>query len=251
MTMLRRLTLALILLAVSSSTHLLAATPAEALRGAADRGSPALLLVTDPANQNLGTARSTVIDAAKRAEGCVTVELDRSDAANAELVTKYRLAEAPTPLILVFAGNGAFAGGVPSAQATPSQVAEMFPTPKKAELLQAVQSGNAVLLVASRKSMRDQPKVVESCALACGQTKGKSVTVQVDLDDSTEARFLRELRIDAATETPVTLVVNHQGQITGSFNGPVEVATLVQAATKKAGGCCPKGSDKGCAKPQA
>ena len=51
-----------------------------------------------------------------------------------------------------------------------------------------------------------------------------------------------------ATE-PITLVINAQGQITGTYTGTADVASLAQAATKKAGGCCPstvQGGSKSC-----
>lgn len=229
-----------------------AALPQAALQAAAKQGSPVLLLVTDPEAQNVESARSTVSAAAKQVNDCVTVELDRADATNAAFVTRYGLAGAPVPLILVFAGNGAIAGGVPSSQATSAALVSMIPTPKKAEVLQALQSGNAVFLVASRTAMKTTPKIMDSCALACNQLKGKATTVHVDLDDAAEQRFLAELRVDAAVDAPVTLVINPQGQIAGSFDGPVDVATLAQAAVKKAGGCCSKGGggDQGCAKPK-
>ena len=95
--------------------------------------------------------------------------------------------------------------------------------------------------------MKEKPKVVENCALACAQMKGKATTVQIDMEDLAEKRFLDELKVDTVATAPVTLVFNPQGQIAGTFTGPVEVAQLAQAATKKAGGCCPSGSGKSCA----
>ena len=247
--MLKRFSLALFLLTVSSAT-LLAVAPIDVLQTASKKGAPALLLVTDPGSQNVDQARTTVVEAAKQIKDCVTVEMDRTDKANSELVTKYGLAGAPVPLILVFAGNGAIAGGVPSVRATPAALANMIPTPKKADVLQALQAGNAVMVVASTKAMKEKPKVVENCALTCAQMKGKATTIQVDLNDAAEKRFLGELKIDTNAVAPVTLVINQQGQITGTFNGPVDVATLAQATTKKAGGCCPSGSSASCAPPK-
>ena len=243
--MLKRFWLALFLLTVSSVT-LLAVSPVDALQTASKKGVPALLLVTDPGSQNVDQARTTVSETAKLIKGCVTVEMDRTDKANSELVAKYGLAGAPVPLILVFAGNGAIAGGLPSVRATPAALANVIPTPKKAEVLQALQSGNAVLLVASSKSMKEQAKVMANCATACSQLKGKATTVQVDLNDSQEKRFLAELRVSPEAASPVTLAINSQGQIAGTFNGAVDVATLAQAATKTAGGCCSGGSSASC-----
>jgi len=88
-------------------------------------------------------------------------------------------------------------------------------------------------------TMTSQSGAMASCAAACGQMKAQGVTIQIDMDDPAEAEFLAQLKVDRAATEPVTLVVNAQGQITGTYSGAVEVASLVQAATKKAGGCCP------------
>jgi hypothetical protein len=244
--MMKRLWLAFLFLTTISAT-ISAITPADALQKAAANGAPALLLVTDSSALNVDQALSMVNETAKQIKGCVTVEMDRSDKANAELVTKYGLAGAPVPLILVFASNGAIAGGLPAAQATPEKLANLLPSPKEAEVFKELQSGNAVMIVASTKAMREQAKAMANCAGACSQLKGKATTVRIDLSDPAEQRFLQLLRVNTAAESPVTLVINPQGQITGNFMGPVEVAALVQAATRKvSGGCCSGGSGASC-----
>ncbi len=244
--MLKRFWLAFLVLAAVALT-IFAMTPAEALKKATDHKLPALLLVTDSSALNVDQALSMVNETVKQIKGCVTVEMDRSDKANADLVTKYGLAGAPVPLIVVFASNGAIAGGFPLAQATPEKLANLLPSPKEAEVFKELQSGNAVMIVASTKAMREQAKAMANCAGACSQLKGKATTVQIDVSDAAEQRFLQLLRVNTAAESPVTLVINPQGQITGNFTGPVEVAALVQAATRKvSGGCCSGGSGASC-----
>jgi hypothetical protein len=78
-----------------------------------------------------------------------------------------------------------------------------------------------------------------ACAAACGQLQDRCLTVQIDMDDPAEAGFLDQMKINRASSEPVTLVVNPQGQITGTYTGAADVAALMQAATKKVGGCCP------------
>ncbi|MDD4051554.1 MAG: hypothetical protein PHR28_06620 [candidate division Zixibacteria bacterium] len=114
--------------------------------------------------------------------------------------------------------------------------------------MKALQAGKAVFVTASRKGMAAESGVMSACAAACGQMAGKSAAVQIDLDDPAEVAFIQELKLKPEAAQPTTVVINTQGQITGAFNGPVEVGNLVQAATKKAGGCCPGGaaSSAGC-----
>jgi hypothetical protein len=141
--------------------------------------------------------------------------------------------------MLIAARNGVIAAGLPAAQATADKLVAMVPSPKKAEILLALQSGKAVFISVARKGMKAQPGVMSACAMACGQMQNQSATIQIDMDDRAEADFLTQMKVDRTSTEPVTLVVNAQGQVTGSYTGAADVASLVQAATKKVGGCCP------------
>lgn len=239
-----------LILAVLPLAQIFAVQPSEAIQDAAKKGKPAVVLITDSGAPNMEHARKTGREAAQKIKGAVLIEVDRSVAANAALINEYRLSTAPVPLFLVFASNGVLAGGQMLGAATPDSLAKMIPTPKKAEVLKAIQGGSAVLLIASKKGMEDQAKAMQNCATACGQIKGKSTTIQVDLSDPAEQLFLQEIRVDPKATAPTTVVLNAQGQIAGTFTGAADVGALVQAASKKAGGCCPPGgSTKGCATP--
>lgn len=205
------------------------------------------LIVTEMGATGIEQAKSTVKEAMKSVPKSTMIELNRSIAENVDLVGKYRVGSAPVPLILVIASNGAVAGGLPSANANAEVLTQIVPSPKKAEMLLALQAGQAIFLTASKSSMTGKAKVFDACAAACGQLKDKSVNVKVDMDDPGETAFLEELKINTASTEPVTVVINAQGQVAGNFTGAVEVGPLVMAATKKVtGGCCPPGSGKSC-----
>lgn len=228
------------MLVAFTSTQLLATT-ADELEKAASKGKTVLMLVTEPNASGIEPAREIVNAASKQVKKSTIIELNRADATNSVLVTKYRLAGVPLPLIMVLAGNGAIAGGLPAASVTTEQLVKMVPTAKKAEVLKAVQEGQSVLITASSKGMLTETSVSSACATACSQMQGKCTSIKINLDDDNELPFLNELKINPQSREPVTVVINAQGQVTGSFAGGVEVGNLVQAATKKAGGCCPPG----------
>jgi len=224
------------------------ASPAEELQTAAEAGKVTFLLVTEPGAGGVNETKQMIQSAMTQVPGSVLIELDRADVANSSLVQKYGLTAAPVPLVLVFGANGVMAGGNIASQMTAQELVAMIPSPKKAEVLKAIQSGMAAYVTASRSGMPSSTAVAGGCAAACSQMMGKCVAVNVNMDDPLEAEFLALLKVNMQSAEPVTVVINAQGQITGSFNGPVDVAQLVQAATKKAGGgCCPTGSTKSCA----
>lgn len=234
---LRALGTAVLLLGVTALAAF--ASTQKDLDSAAKDGKVAFIVVTEKGTAGVDQATEMAKQAAKQVKKSTVVRLDRSDPANADLVAKYRLAGAPVPLILVAARNGILAGGLPAAQATADKLVGMVPSPKKADVLQQLQSGKAVLIHASRKDMARQGDCSAACASACGLLQDRCVTVQVDMDDPAETTFLTSLNVNTASTEPVVLVVNAQGQITGTYNGAADVAALVQAATTKAGGCCP------------
>jgi hypothetical protein len=225
------------------------ASPQQDLDSAARQKKVAFILVTDQGAAGVDQARNLIQQAMSQVKKSVLVEVDRSSPGNADLVAKFRLAGSPVPLILVAARNGILAGGIAAAQATSDGLVGMVPSPKKAEALEAIQSGKAVLLSVSRKGMATQSGAKAACAAACGQMADKCVTVQIDMDDPQEAGFLAAMKVNLASTEPVTLVINAQGQVAGTYAGAADVAMLVQAATKKVGGCCPstvQGGAKGC-----
>lgn len=234
---LRGLGIGVLLLGVAATVA--AASAQKDLESAVRQERVAFILVTEHGAPGVDAARDMIHLAMEQVRESVLVELDRSDPGNADLVAKYRLAGAPVPLVLVAARNGVVAGGMPAARATADQLVTIVPSPKKAEILQALQEGKAVFITASRIGMPAQSGAMSACAMACGQLQDKSATIQIDMDDPAERAFLTQMKVNLTSTEPVTLVINAQGQITGTYAGAAEVASLVQAATKRASGCCP------------
>jgi hypothetical protein len=218
---------------------LAAASAQKDLESAARHEKVAFILVTDQSATGIDQAKEMVKQAMKQVKKTTMIELDRSDPSNADLVARFRLAGAPVPLILVAARNGVLVAGLPAAQATADKLVAMVPSPKKTEVLFHLQSGKAVLISASRKGTAKQADCSAACATACGQLQDRCVTVPIDMDDPAETEFLKSIKVDMGSTEPVVTVVNAQGQITGTYSGAADVAALVQAATKKVGGCCP------------
>ncbi|MHC5074316.1 MAG: hypothetical protein ACYTFE_05790 [Planctomycetota bacterium] len=217
------------------------------LEKANKKGNTVFLVVSEPGVTGLDKAVNIAEQARKSVTKSTVIEMNRADSTNSQLVKKYRLAGAPLPLILVVASNGAAAGGLPADRATPEGLVKIIPSPKQAEVFQALSENKSVFVVASRKSMTGRAKVFDTCKAACSQMKNNAVFVSIDMDDKKESSFLAQLKVNTLSTEPVTAVINNQRRITGSFNGSVEVTKLVDAAAKKAGGCCPGGSKKGCA----
>jgi hypothetical protein len=176
----------------------------------------------------------------------VVIKMNVSDAANSAMVTKYRMAGAPMPLILVLDKNGTTAGGYALKDATSEKLVDLVPSPKMSELLLGLSNGKSAYVIVYKESMTSKKSIMDNCAVACSKMDNKSVTVIVSLDDKKETKLLQSLKCDVNAKEPVTYVINTSGQVAGTFNGLTDVNTLVSTATKApAGGCCPGGASAG------
>lgn len=180
-------------------------------------------------------------------KNAVVVQMNRDDAANAELVNEWRLTGAPLPLIIVVSSKGILTGGRILAQATAENVAALVPSPKKEEVLSHLNSGKSVFLVISNNKMTEKNKSFSACEQACIEMKEKAKIVSVNTDDPKELVFLKELQIDTNISQPMTYVINAQGQVTGTYTSDVNSSALVASAKKiVSSGCCPTGSGQSC-----
>jgi len=176
----------------------------------------------------------------------VVIKMNTTDAANSDLISKYRLAGAPLPLILVLDKNGTTAGGLALKDATSAKLIEMIPSPKTSELIKALSEGKSVYIVVYKESMTSKKSIVDNCAVACSKMDNKSATVFVSLDDKNETRLLQSLKSDPNAKEPITYVINKSGQVAGTYSGMTDVNMLVTTAKKApAGGCCPGGAKTG------
>lgn len=223
------------------------ASTTEQLQTAASKGNVAFVLVTEPGAAGIDQIRQNIQEAMSQVDGSVMLESNRADAANTEFVQKYGLATAPMPLVLVFASNGVIAGGNAASRLNTQQLIAMVPSPRKAEVLKAIQSGQAAYVTAFRSGMTTVPDVTKGCVAACAKMMGKGATIEVNMDDPAEREFLNQLKVNLQSQEPVTVVINAKGQVTGSFTGIVEVDNLIASATKVvSSGCCPSGSGASC-----
>ena len=216
------------------------------LETANKNGNAVFLVVSDPGVSET----SKILDIANQAKSKLTktvvIQMNRSDQTNAELVTKFGLAGAPLPVILVIASNGIVTAGYTLNQVTSELLVKAIPSPKKAEVLKTLSEGKSVFIVLTGQSMTEKNTIMNTCRQACTEMENNAKMIEISLDDPKENQFLTELRVNMAATEPMTYVINPKGQITGTFSDDVNATTLVASARKVSSGCCP-GSSKGCA----
>lgn len=183
-------------------------------------------------------------------KNAAVVQLDRDDAANAQLVAEWRLAGAPLPLVLVVSPKGQLSGGMVLAQATAENIAALVPSPKLEEVQEVISNKKPAFVVFTKKTYNDRAEVLQACKEAVTILKNNAAIIEVDLDDTKEASLIDRLEVDKSSKETTTQVVNVQGQISGTASGLPDAAKLAAAAiAPPKSGCCPGGAgSSGCAK---
>ena len=225
-----------------------ASTVKSALENAHNSGKAVFVVVSGNGVPGTEKAVSIAEKAKTIYKNAVLLQMNRDDAANAQLVNEWRLSGAPLPLILVVSPKGILTGGRILAQATAENIASLVPSPKKEAVLEQMTSGKSVFLLVSKKGMAKKSEQLSTCQKACFEMKENAKVIEIDLDDPLENAFLSELKISQNITEPLTYVINSSGQITGTFNGEANTAILVASAKKViTSSCCPAGSAQTCA----
>ncbi len=209
-------------------------------------GNSVFLVVTDSKSTDTDKALEIANKAHETYPKSGVLLMNREDAANKELVAKYRLSGAPMPLILVIATNGLVTGGYILQQATPELLVKAIPSPKKADVMMALSKGKSVFMVVSSKDMTTKSDIVNTCQQACIEMENNAKVIEIDMNDPLEKSFMTELKLDQSIKEPQTYVINSKGQLTGTFSSEVNSTTLVASAKTVSSGCCPPGSVKSC-----
>lgn len=220
-------------------------TVAETLAKAVKEANSVFLVVTDSNKTDINKAMEIVAKANLSVKKSIVVTMDREDKNNKDLVTKYGLAGAPLPILLVISPKGNLAGGYLLKDATTDLLIKQIPTPKQDEVLTVINNKKSVFIVVAKSSFTDKEKALENCKSAIKLNGNKSELIEIDLSDTKEKSFLELLKVNTATTTTATIVLNSKGQITGTFYEVKDAASLVPLANKVVSSCCSSGKSCG------
>lgn len=220
---------------VLAMANILAQGTKAELEKAQKAGKSIYLVVTDKSAKGTDALIKVAGDANKKSKNTAVVKLDRDDKANTALISKYRLAGAPLPLVLVIAANGVVSGSIDYANATADKLISFLPTKTQTEVLLGFENGKAALIVCGKKNAKDKAAIEAECKNAATSLGGKTTQVFVDVENKDEANFLALIKPDMNKTT--VLVFNGKGQYTGTLEATAKSKDLVASVNKKIGGC--------------
>ena len=177
-----------------------------------------------------------------------SVEVNIADPAENAIVKKFNLQAAPSPLVLVLAPNGALTGGF-AGEFDETQLMEAFATPCSETCLKAVQDGKLVILCIQNASSNSKDAALKGVMDFKADSRFAQFTQIVMLNpaDAAEAKFLKQLQVDPKSIEAITVLLTPPGTVLGKFTGATDKARFVTALSSAGSGCCPSGSQSGCA----
>ena len=170
------------------------------------------------------------------------VSVGINDPAEKPLVDRYGLTRAPMPLVMAFAPNGAVTKAFPG-KFDEQQLQTALVSPCYAQCLKPLQDRKLVLLCVQHVSHRPDPRCRGRGGLQERPRTTRPVTevVPLNADDTAEANFLKELKVDTRTPGPVTVLMAPPGTVVGKFDGAVTKKELVAKLASAQSACGPGG----------
>jgi hypothetical protein len=180
-----------------------------------------------------------------------TVAVNVTDASQKEFIEKYGLDNAPMPLVLAFAPNGAITGGFPT-QVEKQQLLDAFVSPCMAQCMKALQESKLVLLCVQNENTASSGEAMKGVQDFKDDERYASATEIVMLDPSKadESAFLGDLKIAPDTKTAVTVLMAPPGAAVGMVEGPT-TKQIFQEFLSRASACGPGGCGPGGCGPKA
>jgi len=186
--------------------------------------------------------------AAKIADKAMSVTVDINSPAEKEIVAKFRVQNAPMPLALAIAPNGAITGSY-QGESSEQVLLEKMVSPGLQNCLKPLQEGKLVFLCVQNKTTKSNDAAMQGVNDFKADDRFSRFTeiITVDPADTSEADFMEKLQIDSKADEALTVFLAPPGAVVAKLKGATNkdglIATL-QAATAGgcgSGGCGPKG----------
>ena len=186
--------------------------------------------------------------AAKIADKAMSVTVDVNSPAEKEIVEKFRIQNAPMPMVLSIAPNGAITGSY-RGESSEKALLDTMVSPSFQSTLKALQEGKLVFLCVQNKTTKSNEAAMQGVKDFKADVRFAKFTetVAIDPSDTAEKAFLEKLQIDPKADEALTVFLAPPGAVVAKLKGATNkdglIATL-QAATAGgcgSGGCGPKG----------
>jgi hypothetical protein len=172
-----------------------------------------------------------------------SIAVDRTAAGEKEIVEKFGVGQAPMPLMLAIAPNGAVTSGLRAGDLTEQRLRDAVASPAMQQCLKALQERKLVFVCVQNGQTKSNEAAMKGVNefKADPQFAESTEIVKVDPTDAKEAKLLAQLKADPKSKTANTALLAPPGMVVTSLEGATSKAGL-EAALKKAAASCAPGS---------
>jgi hypothetical protein len=198
----------------------------------------------DPQTRSLGQVFNDATNAMTARADSITIRVN--DPAEGGIVAKFGVSQAPMPLVLVLAPNGAATASFPG-KFTREQLLSAFGTPCMERLLGAMQQGKLVVLCVQNGRTRSNTEAMSGVRAFTADQRYSAATevLMIDPNSAAERPLMAKLGMKAPVEEATTLLMAPPGSIVATFKGATDknqiITTLTKAIASCATGCQPGG----------
>lgn len=168
-----------------------------------------------------------------------TYEAMTTDSKESDVIQKYGINQAPLPILLVFAPNGAITGGFPQ-KATEKQLTDCMVPNLIMNILKTVQSGKIALILLQNKNTTLNTEV-ENVAVEFSKDTRVAGYVDIIKQDPSEGNikdFLTQCKVENTSTEASTVMIVPPNKIGGVFKGKITKETLIAGLASCSGGSC-------------
>jgi hypothetical protein len=212
-----------------SSDSVSAKTANQALEEAAREQKFLYLVVREAPNEASEAAQKKVEDTVQKlATRTTSFVMDRTQETEKAIVEKFNLKNAPMPIALVIAPNGAVTNGFVGDMITPEKLEEALVSTGYQRIIKAMQDRKLILLgVQNSSTTANAAAMVGVNEFKADPRFGKDVEViQIDPADAREEKLLTQLKINPKTTEAITALLAPPGTVLGTFPGATTKAQI-------------------------
>ncbi|MBF0544555.1 MAG: hypothetical protein HQM08_08985 [Candidatus Riflebacteria bacterium] len=224
----------------------------EAIREAAKANKFIVLLITEKKNDSIASIKTIVEKTVqKNSDRAIWYELDRNNASEKEIIEKYDLSRAPTPMILSVAPNGAVTVGLMGEKITTEKLEGAFVSEGFQQLLKAMQDKKLALMCFQNSNLLSTDLAMKGVKDFTSDPyyAQNAVLIKIDPANPKEEKLLSSLKLESKMKEATTVLLAPPGVSLAVFNGETKKEKIEEALKSNAScgcqsGCCGSGCGK-------
>jgi len=220
-----------------------------AMKQASEGGKYLFVFFYGKGNEQTDTLRKSFeVAASAIADKAMSVAVDVNSPAEKEIVARFQVQNAPMPLVLAIAPNGAVTGSY-QGESSEEGMLEKIVSPALRNCLKPLQEGKLVFLCVLNNTTTSNDAAMQGVDDFQSDARFAKVTeiIMVDPSDAAEGKLMTELGIDPKGGQAITVMLTPPGAAVAKVAGPTSKDAFIAAIQKAtsggcgAGGCGPKG----------